>query len=109
MSSCSHPNISFLQFEAIFDASLKEYAQKTGMDLAVHPLATILEVCDSPEAVLGVLREQAHTFDEYRYGDGKVELMRRLKPTVDIVFGLSTSGIFGEGIGLVRHINAISS
>jgi hypothetical protein len=28
--------------------------------------------------------------------------MRRLKPTVDILLGLSTSGVFGEGIGLVR-------
>jgi hypothetical protein len=28
--------------------------------------------------------------------------MRQLKPTVDILLGLSTCGIFGEGIGLVR-------
>jgi hypothetical protein len=103
MSSSPHPNVSFPRFEDIFDVSLKEYSQKTGMDLAVHPLATTLEDCDSPEAVLGILRQQAHAFDEYRNGDRKVELMRRLKPTVDIVFGLS--GVFGEGIGLVRHIN----
>jgi hypothetical protein len=28
--------------------------------------------------------------------------MRKLKPTVDILLGLSTSGVLGEGIGLVR-------
>lgn len=107
MSSSSHPNVSFLQFEAIFDASLEEYAQKTGMDLAAHPLATTLEVCDRPEAVPDVLRKEAQAFDEYRNGDRKVRLMKRLKSTVDIVFELSTCGVFGEGIGLVGHINSI--
>jgi hypothetical protein len=97
-SSSSHPNVSVPQFTVIFDAALREYAQKTGTDLATHPLSTTLEACLSPDAVLGVLREQAYVFDQYRNGDWKVQLMRRLKPTVDILIGLSTSGVFGEGI-----------
>jgi hypothetical protein len=31
--------------------------------------------------------------------------MKRLKPTVDILLGLSTSGVLVEGIGLVRLPN----
>jgi hypothetical protein len=105
-SSSSHTNVSVPQFTAIFDAALQEYAQKTGTDLATHPLSTTLEACLSPDAVLGVLREQAYVFDQYRNGDWKVQLMRRLKPTVDILIGLSTSGVFGEGISLVSHTSS---
>jgi hypothetical protein len=97
-----HLNSSYSQFGAIFDAALKAYAQKTGTDLSAHPLAAALETCDSPEKVLDVLQEQAHAFNQHRNGEWKVQLMRRLKPTVDILLGLSTSGVFGEGIGLVR-------
>ena len=93
-------------FVAVFGAALQEYAQKTGTDLNSHPLATTLEACDTPDAVLAVLREQAHAFDQYRNGDWKVQLMRCLKPTVDILLGLSTSGVFSGVIGLVSLTSA---
>ena len=102
MSSPSpNPNGSFSQFQDVFDAALREYRQKTGKDIATDPLTTKLLRCDSSEAVLEILQEQARAFDQFRNGDRKVQLMRRLKPTVDILLGLSTSGVFGEGIGLV--------
>jgi hypothetical protein len=88
-------------FAAIFDAALREYTQKTRTDLTSHPLVTTLEGCHSPDAVLAVLREQAHDFDQYRNGDWKIRLMGRLKPIVDILLGLSANGVLGEGIGLV--------
>src|SRR5882672_10260207 len=96
---------STLQFRAIFDAALNDYAQKTGIDLATHPLAAVLESCHSPEAILDVLREQAHAFNKYRNGDWKTRLMRHLNPTVDILLRLSTGGVLDEGISLVRHTN----
>ena len=106
MSSASpNSNVSFSQFQSLFDAALKEYSRKTGKDIATEPLTTRLLRCDSSDAVLGILQEQAHAFNQFRNGDWKVQLMRRLKPTVDILLGLSTSGFFGEGIGLVRLIN----
>ena len=106
MSSASpNSNVSFSQFQGLFDAALKEYSRKTGKDIATEPLTTRLLRCDSSDAVLGILQEQAHAFNQFRNGDWKVQLMRRLKPTVDILLGLSTSGFFGEGIGLVRLIN----
>ena len=96
---------SIPHFGAIFDGALNDYAQKTGTDLTTHPLAAILESCPSPEAILDVLCEQAHAFNKYRNGDWRIRLMRHLKPTVDILLRLSTGGVVGEGIGLVRHIN----
>jgi hypothetical protein len=101
-SSSSHPNVSFLQFRDLFDAALREYSQKTGKDIATDPLTSRLLPCDSSDAVLSILEEQAHAFNQFRNGDRKVQLMRRLKPTIDILLGLSTSGVLGEGIGLVR-------
>jgi hypothetical protein len=35
--------------------------------------------------------------------------MRKLKPTVDILLGLSTSGVFGEGIGLVSLLTKLTN
>ncbi|KAF8486223.1 hypothetical protein DFH94DRAFT_175659 [Russula ochroleuca] len=99
-SSSSHPNVSFLQFRDLFDAALREYSQKTGKDIATDPLTSRLLPCDSSDAVLSILEEQAHAFNQFRNGDRKVQLMRRLKPTIDILLGLSTSGVLGEGIGL---------
>jgi hypothetical protein len=93
------------QFQTIFDAALREYAKKTGNELATHPLATTLEVCDSTDKVLDVLQNQAHEFHRFRDGDWKMRLMRRLKPTVDILLALSNSGVLGGSIGLVRRMS----
>ncbi len=83
-----------LQFQH-FDAALKEYNRKTGKDIATNPLATGLLRCDASNDVLDVLRKQAHAFNQYRNGDWRVQVMRRLRPTVDILLGLSASGDFG--------------
>jgi hypothetical protein len=102
-SSSSNPSISFSQFQDLFNAAIREYREKTGKDIATDPLtARLLLYCDSSDAVLGILQEQAHAFNQFRNGDWKIQLMRKLRPTVDILLGLSTSGVFGEGFGLVR-------
>ena len=108
-SSSTHPNVSFSSFQDLFDAALREYSQKTGKDITTDPLTARLRDCNTSDAVLDILQEQAHAFDQYRNGDWKVQLMRRLKPTVDILIRLSTGGVLGEGIGLVRinQINAV--
>lgn len=101
-SSSSNSNVSFSQFQDLFDAALRKYGQKTGTDLATDPLITALENCNSLDAVLEILQYQADTFDQFRDGGWMVQLMRRLEPTVDILLRLSTSGIFGHAVGLVR-------
>lgn len=102
-SSNYHPNVSLSQFQGLFDAALNEYSQKTGKDLTMHPLTAMLQNCESSDTVLGILKGQAQLFIRYQDGGRGVRLMRRLKPTIDVLVGLSASGVF-EGIGLVMLI-----
>jgi hypothetical protein len=99
-SSSPRPNVPFLQFQDVFDAALKEYRHKTGKDIATNLLAARFLECKSPAAVLDILEEQARAFDQFRKGDR--ELMKRLRPIVDILLGLTTSDIIVEGTSLVR-------
>jgi hypothetical protein len=101
-SSSSNLNVSCSLLQDLFEVALREYRQKTGNDIAADPLTMRLEHCDSPDAVLGILQEQAHAFNQVRNGDWKIHLLRRIQPIVNILLGLSTSGVFGQGIGLVR-------
>jgi len=71
----------------------------TGKPLDTHPFSKQLDSCDSPEAVLNVLRTQAQAFSKFCQGDEK--LMAWLDPTVNILFTFSAT--IGEGIGLVSH------
>lgn len=107
-SPSSNPNVSSLQFHHLFDAALREYRQKTGNDFEKDPLTNRFRDCDpSAEAVLDILEEQVRAFDQFRKGDRKIQLMRRLKPIVDILLGLSSSGVTGvavQGISLVRTL-----
>jgi hypothetical protein len=107
MSSSLNQSISRLQFYDLFDAALKEYNQKTGIDIVTDPLTATLLDCDSSDEVLDILQEQVHAFSQYQNGDGAVQLMRQLKPTVDILLELSSSGVFGKGFGLVRLMKSI--
>jgi hypothetical protein len=102
MSSNLHlGSSSSLPFQAIFNAALNEYSQKTGKDIVTDPLTAKLQCCTSPDAVINVLQEEAQAFNDFRNGNRKVQLMRKLKPTVDILLALSTNGALGNEIGSV--------
>lgn len=103
-SSSSHSNATFSNAQNLFDATLIAYREKTGKDVATDPLTVRLLRCDSSDAVLGILQENAHVFDQCGNGDRNLRIvsLRRLGSIIDILLGLSTSGVFGEGIGLVR-------
>lgn len=96
MSSNPPLNTLSSQFQSIFDAALKEYSQKTGKDIVTDPITARLRCCTSPDAVLDVLQEEAQAFNDFRNGNRKVQLVRKLKPTVDILLAISTSGILGN-------------
>ena len=98
-SSSSNSNVS-CSFQGLFDAALRDYGQKTGTDIAADPLITRLERCDSPKAILELLQEQVHSFNQFRDEDWNIKLTRWLKSTVDTLHGLSTS-VF-QNIGPVR-------
>jgi hypothetical protein len=85
---------------AIFKSAITEYKRVTGNRLDNHPLAAQLDTCDSPDAISNILRTQAQAFSKSRQGDEK--LMGCLNPIVHILFVFS--GIFGEGVGLVRRL-----
>ena len=100
-SPSSNPSLPSVQFPEIFEAALEEYVKKTKKSIKTDPLFVKLQDCNSSDAVLEVLEEQALAFEQYRKGDRKVQLMRLLKPSVDVLLRLSTSDYLKEGIGSV--------
>lgn len=85
------------KFQSTFRNALREYKRRTREDLLLHPLAARLRSCESPEAILSVLQEQAQTVDQSWNGDEKLSVW--LGPTVEALYALSSS--LGEGFGLV--------
>ena len=92
-SSTSHSN-----FVPIFNAALEAYKQKTKKDLVSHPLLPALQSCNSPEAVLAVLREQIPAFSQSQNGDDG--LTKWVTPTVNVLYSFSAT--IGGGVGLVN-------
>jgi hypothetical protein len=77
------------RFTEILKIALTEYQRVTRKRLPTHPLAAQLDACNSPKAVLDILRTQAKAFS--KFGKSEEELMR-------------FSSILGEGIGLVSYL-----
>ena len=83
----------------MLDSALAEYKKKTGDDLLAHWLALEVQACQSVDAVLDVLREQAKTFD--RSGDQK--LMKWIDPLVHVLYTFSDA--LGDAVSLVLITN----
>ena len=99
MASSSSSN-----FQSIFDASLQSYNDKTKNKLLEHPLATQLQSCDSPNAVLSVLQDLIQQFDQRRTSDER--LNNWLNPTVNVLYTFSAT--LSDGVGLVSLSFAIT-
>jgi hypothetical protein len=90
---------------SVFNAALEAYERATKNKLLTHPLATQLQSCDSPAAILSVLRDLVQKFEQCR---GRNEKLRSsLDPTVNVLFAFSAT--FGEGVSLVIFPVLISS
>lgn len=104
MSSATYTN-----FETLFDAALAKYTKQTGTDLRNHPLASMIDSCDSPDSILVIFEEQAKAFDEFRSGDSK--LIKLLRPVVNGLDAIFASAALSAGVGLVSfpefHISKI--
>jgi hypothetical protein len=85
-------------FVSIFNAALESYKRKTKKDLASHPLLPSLQSCESPEAVLTVLREQVPAYNQSRNDDDR--LTKWVTPTVNVLYSFSET--IGQGVGLVN-------
>ena len=86
-------------FQALFNAALQDYKDKTGTSLTNHPIAEQLESCESVSSVTSILQEQAQSFHEFRENDGK--LMKALNSSVEALCAPSISSALNEAIGLV--------
>jgi hypothetical protein len=98
MSTVPSTSTSHSNFVSIFNAALETYKRKTKKDLATHPLLPTLQSCDSPGAILTVLREQIPTFSQLQNGDDR--LTKWVSPTVNVLYSFSAT--LGGGIGLVN-------
>ena len=92
-TSESHPD-----FASTFNAALEAYKRKTKIDLASHPLLPKLQSCDSPEAILNVIREQIPASSQSQNGDD--QLIKWFTPTVYVLSSFSTA--LGGDVGLVN-------
>ena len=97
MSNVPSPSTSRSNLDSIFNTALKTYKKKTGKDITSHPLATELQSCDSPDAILAVLRKQLPTPDQSQNNDET--FTKYLIPTVNVLYTLSDT--LGEGVSLV--------
>jgi len=97
MSNVHSPSTSRSNLDSVFNAALRTYNKKTGKDITSHPLATELQSCDSPDAILALLRRQMPTPDPSQSSDET--FAKCLVPTVNVLYTLSDT--LGEGVGLV--------
>ena len=85
-------------FNAIFEKALKAYTKKTKQDLTANPLATQLQECNSPEAIMTILQDQIDQFRQSQRGDER--LQKWLSPTINVLYAFSET--LGQGVGLVN-------
>ena len=87
-------------YQAIFDSALEAYKKKTNKDLRSHPLLPKLQTCNSPDAVLTLLRDQMLAIDPSRSTSSDSDgLIKWLNPTVHVLYTFSEA--IGAGICLV--------
>ena len=92
-SSTSHSN-----FASIVNVALDKYKRKTKQDLGKHLLLPRLQSCDSPEAILTVLREQTLESNQLQNSDDRPT--KWLTPTVNVLYSFSAT--LGGVVGLVN-------
>jgi fungal STAND N-terminal Goodbye domain len=102
MLSTGQPSSSSSNFQIIVDA-LDDYAKQTGIDLTKNPFVEKIQHSNSPDDILGLLKEREKTFKNYR--DVNRRLINCLTPAVKVLHAFS--GILGKGASLVsrkRHM-----
>jgi len=85
-------------YQLIFDNALAAYKKKTGKDLKSDPLLTRFQSCNTPDAVLELLRGQIPEFGQS--GSSSNGLTNRLNPTVNIISTFSAT--VGDALSLVN-------
>ncbi|KAH8987074.1 hypothetical protein EDB86DRAFT_2194074 [Lactarius hatsudake] len=86
--------------QELIEIALKEYEERTGINLLEYHLAIELKNCDSADSVIEIL--QARSQESQRLREHGGDLMVWVRPVVYLLHALSTSGALGEGVGVVR-------
>jgi hypothetical protein len=89
------------KFQLIINNALDTYRNRTKKDLLTHPLAAQLQACDTPAAIITILREQIHGLDQSQISAERWS--KWLDPTVNVLFAFSA--MVGAGAGPVRLRN----
>ena len=89
MSHTSPPTASRSTYQAIFDSALEAYRKKTGKDLTKDPLFHRLETCNSPNAVLTILRAQILEPGQPQSSHNKLTMW--LVPIVNVLIAFSVT------------------
>ncbi|KAF8258159.1 hypothetical protein EI94DRAFT_1708239 [Lactarius quietus] len=97
MSQVQSTSTSSTNFETIFTAALNEYKKRTKRDITTHRLATELQSCNSPSAIIAVIRAQAQKHDQSQSAGEK--WMKWVDPTVNVLYAFSTT--LGDGVGRI--------
>ena len=96
-NASSSGSSSSSNFLSVLNAALDAYEKNTKSKLLTHPLAAQLQSCDSPTAILSVLRDLIQQFDCRRTSDER--LTNWLNPTINVLYAFSST--LGQGVGLV--------
>ena len=88
------------KLHAIFEASLKEYETKTEENLLLHPLMAQLQGCNSPAAILKLIRSQAERAEQNTSANDK--LTKWLDPIVNVLS--ASSSVISSRVGVVSPI-----
>ena len=91
-ASSSSPN-----FQLTINNALDTYKKRTRKDLRAHPLAVQLQTCDTPSAIIAVLKEQVQGLDQSPSTDER--WTNWLDPTVNVLSAFSDT--IGAGVSLV--------
>ena len=86
-----------MRFKSILDDALTEYQKKTKKNLIDYWLAIELKACESIDAVLDILRDQAKAIERTSAGDER--LMKCIGSSANVLSSISDT--LGEGISLV--------
>jgi hypothetical protein len=98
MSTPPTATTSHSGLDSIFASAFEAYKKKTGKDITSHPLAAELQTCNSPDAILAVLRNRISASDKSQSSD---EVCTKwLTPTINVLYAFSAT--VGEGVGLVN-------
>lgn len=77
----------------ILDVALSDYKKKTGIELVDQPLTTDVQRCDTVDAVLTILQDQAKELQQFKDGDHR--LMEQIGPLTQVLFAFA--GTLGVG------------